>query len=351
MANASFNDARVQREQPCRLCGGQQAHLLAETAYWDIRNTRIVGCDACGLMQLDPMLTGPETDRGCLAYYVEETLRTAPREQVRNLVRNYRRGVLFAWGLKAQGHRPRTLLELGPGSGYFAAGLRRIFPDLEVTVMDVNTEVLHLNARDHGFAGIRSMPEEHHTGLDDRFDLVVARDILEHVIDIGAVLRNVMHYLRPGGLFHFITPNGHEDVWKHRLRHHLGRERSELLINHVNYFDGRGLRQHLEQLGFDRVTYYTYDLKTTLRGRSWSRKPKLWAPVSRSRSAGEFAEDRLHEVQGVAHRKDEVLPSWYRRGPVWPLLLLSAYQHGHFLRVDPARGIGHEIHGVFRKRG
>ncbi len=350
MAHATFIDEPVRRKQPCSFCGSHQAHLLAETDYWDIRSTQIVSCDGCGLMQLDPMLTGPETDRGCLAYYVEETLRTSPHEQMRNLVRNFRRGVLFAWGLKSQGHAPRRLLELGPGSGYFAAGLRRIFPDLEITVMDVNTEVLHLNARDHGYAGIRSMPEEHHAELEGRFDLIVARDILEHVIDIGVVLRNVRQYLRPGGLFHFITPNGHEDVWKHRLRHHLGHERSELLINHVNYFDGAGLRLHLEQLGLDKVTYYTYGLKTSMRGRGWSLKPKLWAPISHARSAGEFAEERLHEVQGVEFKKDQVLPQWYRQGPLWPLLLVSAYQHGHLLRVDPARNVGHEIHGVFRKR-
>jgi len=327
------------------------ALLLAETGYWDIRATRIVRCTGCGLMQLDPMLTAADTARGALAYHVEESLRVTPHEQRRNLVRNFRRGAHFAFGLERRGIEPRKLIELGPGSGYFAEGLRRVFPALEVTVMDVVPEVLEANLRDHGFAGIRAMPEEHRAELDGAFDLVVARDILEHVVDIGAVLRNVAGYLRPGGLFHFITPNGHEDVWKHRLTWHLAGQRSELLINHVNYFDGAGLREHLGKLGFEALEYHTYGLKTTLRGRGWGRKRKLFAPGSVGRSAGEFAERRLHEVRDIAFDKERTLPHWYRRGSTLPLRLLCAWHHGHVLRVGPERNIGHEVHGLFRKRG
>ena len=316
--------------------------------FW--RTTRIVRCDACGLMQLDPMLSAADTARGALAYHVEESLRVSHHEQQRNLVRNYRRGVHFAAGIARRGIAPKHLLEFGPGSGYFADGMRRVFPAMAVTVMDVVPEVLVANQRDHGFTGIRSMPETHQPQLDERFDLIVARDILEHVIDIGAVLRNAHGYLAPGGLLHFITPNGHEDVWKHRLRWRLGGERSELLINHVNYFDGAGLRKHLEAMGFTAEEYYTYGLKPFRRGRGWSKAEQQWAPVSLKRRSAEFAEERLHEVQDLAFKKDEVLPAWYRNGSLAALHLICAYQHGHLLRIDPARNIGHEIHGLFRKR-
>lgn len=345
----ALDDRPLDREEACRLCGGTAARLLAETDYWDIRSTRIVRCDGCNLMQLDPMLTAENTARGALAYHVEESLRVSRHEQQRNLVRNYRRGVHFAAGLQSRGIAPQYMLELGPGSGYFAEGMRRVFPELQVVVMDVVPEVLVANKRDHGFAGIRSMPETHQAELDGRFDLIVARDILEHVIDIGAVLRHAHRYLRPGGHLHFITPNGHEDVWKHRLRWRLGGERSELLINHVNYFDGAGLRKHLERLGFGAVQYYTYDLKPRRRGRGWSKAQKQWAPTSVKRRSAEFAEERLHEVQDFHYNKDEVLPAWYRNGSLPLLRILCAYQHGHLLRIDPARNIGHEIHGLFRK--
>jgi hypothetical protein len=152
-------------------------------------------------------------------------------------------------------------------------------------------------------------------------------------------------------LFHFITPNGHEDVWKHRLRYRLGGQRSELLINHVNYFDGAGLGRHLEDMGFDTLDYYTYDLKAFRRGRGWSKAARQWAPISVRRRAAEFAEERLHEVQDIAFKKDEVLPAWFHTGSLGLLRLVCAYQHGHLLRIDPARNIGHEIHGVFRKKG
>jgi hypothetical protein len=45
-----------------------------------------------------------------------------------------------------------------------------------------------------------------------------------------------------------------------------------------------------------------------------------------------------------------VLPAWFHTGSLGMLRSLCACQHGHLLRIDPARNIGHEIHGVFRKK-
>lgn len=343
-------DPAVSRKEPCRLCGSRDALLLGRTDFWDIRSTDIVRCTGCGLMQLDPMLTGEETARGCLAYYVEESLRMPVHEQRRNLVRNFRRGVHFALGLRRRGINVDHMLELGPGSGYFAEGMRRVFPAMRTTVMDVVQEVLDLNLRDHGYAGIRSIPEEHRPALDGRFDLVIARDIIEHVMDIGAVLRNVAGYLKPGGHFHFITPNGHEDVWKHRLTHVIDGARSELLINHVNYFDGKGLQEHLHLRGMDPVEYYIYGLKPRLRGRGWSTERKAFAPHSTKCPATPFVEELVHQVRQANFKKSEVLPSWYLNGNLQLLGLMCAYQHGHVVRIAPRRNIGHEIHGLFRKR-
>ena len=83
-----------------------------------------------------------------------------------------RQGVHFALGLRRRGVKVAQMLELGPGSGYFAEGMRRVFPAMKVTVMDVVQEVLDLNLRDHGYTGIRSIPEEHRPELDGRLSLI-----------------------------------------------------------------------------------------------------------------------------------------------------------------------------------
>ena len=80
-------------------------------------------------MQLDPMLSPKQMDEGCFAYYIFESLGSQRRGEVRNRLRSYRRGILFAFDLKFRGIHPGSILEIGPGSGYFfLAGVKFVFP-------------------------------------------------------------------------------------------------------------------------------------------------------------------------------------------------------------------------------
>jgi len=344
------NDTEILCQEPCRVCGELKGIRLAEVEYWDLRRSALVRCPACGHMQLDPMLTEEETAKGCLAYYLEESQRVSPREQERNRIRNFRRGVMFGFTLKRRGIVPARVLELGPGSGYFAAGLQFVFPDARVTVMDVNADVLAFNAGHHGYETIRQIPDKVEEDLIGLFDLVIARDILEHVSDIAAAISNIGRYLVTGGLFHFITPNGREDAWKHILAARLGRQPSELLINHVNYFDGAGLKKLLEEKGFTVLSYYTYTFKFFLRGNGWRKNPKLMSPHSTQRSAGQLIRDHEETSPAFGASKEEILKKWYiRRGAKKITYLYSIYQHCPILRADPGMNIGHEIYGLFRK--
>ena len=239
-------------------------------------------CETCSHIQLDPMLNEEETAKGCNAYYIEESQRTTKEEQFKNCERNFRRGVVFGYQLKNRRISPQSALELGPGSGYFAAGLQFVFPGVKITVMDINRDVLNFNYEHHHFETIQEIPDNYRNSLKNKFDLIIARDIIEHVTDIPKVLANMSEYLQPNGLFHFITPNGREDIWKHYLPSKLEKTSSELLINHVNYFDGKGLKKLFYQNGFLPVKYFTYNLKTTIRGQGWKENRKLMSPVSKN---------------------------------------------------------------------
>jgi len=341
----------VERSEPCRACRSNSGFRVATVDYWDIRNSEIILCPECGLAQLDPMLTEEETSEGCLAYYIEESLRVSRDEQFRNCVRNFRRGVLFAYTLRRKNINPHHILELGPGSGYFTAGLKFIFPDVNIVVMDVNAEVLQFNREQHGYDVIRAVPDNFVAACEGKFDLVIARDILEHVADISAVLSNVCSYLSPGGYFHFITPNGPEDVWKHYITCSLTHSPSELLINHVNYFDGKGLRDLLEKRGFMPVEFYTYDLKRNING-GWIRKKKHRSPVSVKRDAKRFISENEGKLSHSVFKKEEILNKWYiRENMKWVAFLYSLYQHYPIVRLNPDKNTGHEISGLFRKAG
>ena len=347
---ADFDGNIVERVEGCRICNEQTGKLIANVDYWDIKSTRIIQCLKCRLMQLDPMLTTDETANGCLAYYIEETLRVGKADQVKNNVRNFRRGVLFAYSLKKIKSEIRDVLELGPGSGYFADGMKFIIPDLKITVLDINKELLSFNKEHHGFEGIEAIPDDFVSQYQNCFDLVIARDIIEHVADISSVVKNVNKYLRPGGLFHFTTPNGHEDVWKHYLLAKNKNVASELLINHVNYFDGKGLKEFLIEAGFKPEKYYTYEIKSTMKGYGWKNSVALMSAVSRKLKADYFIKERAGEIVNINYDKEEILDRWYiSKNNKWLTVFYSWYQHSPLIRLSPDLKVGHEIYGLFRK--
>jgi ubiquinone/menaquinone biosynthesis C-methylase UbiE len=347
----SFVGERVVRQEPCRICGSSEGVRIAETEFWDLQCCDIVQCPSCRLIQLDPMITAQNTATGCHAYYLKEIAETPVHEQQRNLLRNYRRGIVFARSLQQKGVSPETILEFGPGSGYFSAGILFIFPGCKITVVDIVDEILKMNREIHGFTVFSGSPEDIRFLGDWKFDLIIARDILEHVTDIGQVIRNIAALLNPDGLFHFLTPNGKEDVWGHYLNREFRKEPSELLINHVNYFEGAGLLKCLTGSGFSKVEYYTYQVKYALRGKGWKHSEKLATAVSRKQSAAEWIRSHEKDRGTSFYKKEEILDVFiFRTRIIWLINLYCRFKHHWLIHLDPARNIGHEIHGVFRKR-
>jgi 2-polyprenyl-3-methyl-5-hydroxy-6-metoxy-1,4-benzoquinol methylase len=346
-----FTGYPVSRQQSCRVCGSMEASGIAETDFWDLQHAEIVKCNNCGHIQLDPMLTDEATETGCNAYWIEELVNTSLKEQERNLVRNYRRGILFASMIRRKGFSPAAILELGPGSGYFSAGIRFIFPECKVTVVDIVDDVLRNNKEVHSSGVFKGTPEKLDQLGTMKFDLIIARDILEHVTDISKVIGNVVNHLNENGLFLFITPNGHEDVWGHYVCRILYQKPSELLINHVNYFDGAGLLSLLQKKGFSPLSYYTYQVKTTIRGKGWSVKPKLAATVSTKRSAEEIMKIKDQVKFQHGFDKDKILKSWlFHTRFRWITVLYCWYHHFSLVRLSPKLNVGHEIFGLFIKK-
>lgn len=338
------------RKDSCSCCGEKSGEKIAVVDYWEIQQSNIVKCGNCKTFQLDPMLRDEQTDKGCLAYYIEETLRTSHVQQDKNNLRNYRRGIHFAFQLKRNNFYPKQILELGPGSGYFAEGIRFVFADAKVTVLDINDELLVFNKTHHGFSGVKSTPEHFQPELENQFDLVIARDIIEHVTGVNDVFQNVYRYLKKGGLFHFITPNGHEDVWRFYIRQKMKNETAELLINHVNYFDGVGLFNHLYKVGFNEKRYYTYKIKTTIRGRGRKFSEKLMAPKSNGIKADYYIQEKLKEIQNLPSDKNQILNKWYLKpNRKFFARLICWYKHAEWMKVNPRINVGHEIFGVFEK--
>ena len=111
-----------------------------------------------------------------------------------------------------KGHRQRVL-DLGCGGGFLANRLS--FDGHEVTGVDISQDALATARRfdrsgtvNYLAADVANLPF-----ADGSFDVVCAMDLLEHVEDYPAVLREAARVLRPGGRLYFHTFNRTLVAW------------------------------------------------------------------------------------------------------------------------------------------
>jgi ubiquinone/menaquinone biosynthesis C-methylase UbiE len=109
----------------------------------------------------------------------------------------------------ARASSPRDLLEIGCGTGAFAARLAAEHPRANLLATDLSPRFVELTAA----RGVEARVADatYLPFADDSFDLVAAMWMLYHVPDLDRTLAEVRRVLRPGGLFLAAT-NGDEHV-------------------------------------------------------------------------------------------------------------------------------------------
>lgn len=340
----------VQRKDACGFCDSLVGEKLAEADFWDLADVNLVRCSACGLMQVDPMLKPPVVSEGCLALYRYQQLGETERSRRRGLYRAFRHGVAFGVSLKMKGIEPKRVLEVGAGDGYFLKGVQYVFPRATYVGLDLVEEILEALKKEHGFETIYSALEDVDPATMGQFDLVVARDILEHVARPGLVLEKLTQMTCDSGYLFFITPNGWQDAWQMFSRWKVDRTRSELLINHVNYFDPTSLRARLESLNLKIDDWFIYNLKTFFRGAGWRLIEQHKARVSQKRSASETIAKSSNLTKTFAIAAEAAIPRAYRWTFLRPVLFFYCwYKHTPFLRVKPSARVGEEIFCLAQK--
>jgi len=121
------------------------------------------------------------------------------------------RNRLLAWALRRYFPRAESLLEIGCGTGFVLSNLRREFPALRFSGSEIYTEGLafaqaRLPGTDLFQMDARNIP------YVDEFDVVGAFDVLEHIEDDEAVLRQMHRAVRDGGGILLTVPQ-HRFLW------------------------------------------------------------------------------------------------------------------------------------------
>jgi len=221
----------------CHVCEGTRIYYLFSAA-----NCRVVRCEDCGLVFLNPQPSDAELGAIYGANYFlgseTETGRKLAREIKQATAKSY-----LAEIARYRGGAPGRLLEVGCGEGDFlelaeAAGWN-------VTGIEYS-EAACEPARRRLKSGRIIRGELPRANLAaDQFDLCVISDVLEHVRSPLNFLREIHRVLKPGGTLFVATPS--TDSWSARL---LKQKWMEFKTEHLTYFDRQTLQTALFKSGF-----------------------------------------------------------------------------------------------------
>jgi SAM-dependent methyltransferase len=137
-----------------------------------------------------------------------------------------------------------TVLDVGCGTGAILEVLSRRF---EAYGTDTSALAVELCGK-RGLKNVYQCTLDTFPHPDMRFDLITLLDVIEHIEDDAAVLRQVRGYLRPGGSFIITVPayqwlwTSHDEVNHHKRRYvrsHLKGvlERAGLKVSMISYFN------------------------------------------------------------------------------------------------------------------
>jgi len=100
-----------------------------------------------------------------------------------------------------------AILEIGTGSGFFLDFASENFPNSQFTGLELDERLLRETATRAPKASLhQGNAESFELGLN-QFDLIVSFQVIEHLYNPDAMLKNVKAHLKPGGLFLVTTPN------------------------------------------------------------------------------------------------------------------------------------------------
>lgn len=240
------------RANACRLCGNDEFDVITDRLRHDV-SRNVLRCKGCSLVLLQDA-DSADTDSYYRGDYrakhspvigravtpAEHYALVAPFQQARlATLQRYLRSDM-------------RLLEIGASSGSF---LDAVAPNVaEAWGLEFNAEdVAYMRQR--GQTRIVDKPLAD-AGFDDGFfDAVVMFEVLEHIPEPDAMLREIRRLLAPGGLVVAEVPN-HDDALLQWYRCD-GYAQFYYRAPHLYYFSGTTLTRLAERCGFDPEVVYS----------------------------------------------------------------------------------------------
>ncbi|MFA8343006.1 MAG: class I SAM-dependent methyltransferase [Rhodothermaceae bacterium] len=153
-----------------------------------------------------------------------------------------------------------TVLDVGCGSAWVA---KELLPkDKKVISLDLSFE----NVK----KALDLYPSKKHSGLisdsfnlaiaDNSIDLIIASEIIEHVVDPGSFVKELMRVLKPDGTLIITTP--YKELLQYSLCIHCNKETP--LHAHIHSFDEEILLSLYKEKDLKRIGYFTFGNKALI---------------------------------------------------------------------------------------
>jgi ubiquinone/menaquinone biosynthesis C-methylase UbiE len=122
------------------------------------------------------------------------------------------RNRIILWSLSRFFQGARSLLEIGVGTGFVMRELRRALPEASLWASDIHVQGLQFAAERLAHSVDLLQVDARHIPFRSEFDIVCLFDVLEHIQDDEAVLKEARLALKPGGGLLLTVPQ-HMFLW------------------------------------------------------------------------------------------------------------------------------------------
>jgi SAM-dependent methyltransferase len=184
---------------------------------------QVVECRSCHAQRVDPF----PSQATLAAFYHEYHHSDITEAEFESLLQYAdvmaRRLVSYTKGW-ATGSRPPRFVDVGGASGFLAVAMSRY--GVLASTQDVSSNAARYVAQTgNGQVTILNATLDELVQRGERFDLVNASQVIEHVVDVRAFLDALVSLCEPGGLLFLDTPNNEAIIWKFKnaVRHYTGR--------------------------------------------------------------------------------------------------------------------------------
>lgn len=210
----------------CNLCGKDESSFVTKTEQ-DGQEFKLVKCNSCGLIYLNPRLTQEEirsvyseNKLDNFQYYLNtKELDEETFTERLNLIRKY--------------IAPGKVLDMGSSIGVFLHAAKK--QGWEISGMELNKKEADYSVETFGV----SLLSSYETKI--KFDLINMSDVIEHFTSPKEELQKISRVLRQDGLLLISTPD---------FDNFLTRKIAIKPHEHLYYFDKRTLTKLLEDAGF-----------------------------------------------------------------------------------------------------